>query len=205
MKKDELSCGAFVLLFALIALAPFLLLGVAMWCDKVDKDRIADVASKYDALTKQTTASSLQKENIQKEDNVNSTASSLQKENIQKEDNVNYHSSDDDDSDEDEITKVTFSDWLKTPIGSTAKENAKCLMINFPKLPQSVKDGLSEHILKQKFMHNDTRARIYMRIDDNFERHHNAFTEVYVQDEMIRFVATTFYGNAISTCELIFH
>jgi len=176
MKKDELSCGAFMLLFAFIALTPLFLFGFAMWCDKVDRDRIADVAKRYDVMTQHTTANLPQKENVQKEDIVN-----------------------------DQITKVTFSDWLKTPIGSTAKGNAKCFMNNFPKLPQSVKDGLSEHILKQKFMHNDTRARIYMSIDDNFERHHNAFTEVYVRDEMIRFVASTFYGNAISTCELIFN
>lgn len=176
MKNDELKCTAFILVFMLIVLSPLLLFAFAMWCDKVDRDKIADVAKRYDAMMQPATVSPQQKEKVQKEDN----------------DNV-------------QMTKVTFSDWLKTPIGSTARGNVMVFMNNFPKLPLSVKNGLSEHILKQKFMHNDTCARIYMRIDENFERHHNDFTEVHVRDEMIRFVVSTWYGNAISTCELVFN
>lgn len=180
MKKDELKCSFILLCVIAVMLSPLIIFTFAMWCDKIDREKMSNVADRYDHIVNVS-------DNVAKNDDGK---------NIVVEQTENECTQND---------CTIFDEWLKTEHGVTSKRVVNHFLNSFPKLRKSFRDSLAIYVLKQKFMHNDTNAFINMRVDGNFYIYRNKFSEVFLtHDDKLQFVAFANHGFQMSICELVF-
>lgn len=181
MKDESTKCYVFALLFTLGCFMSVAMVLIGAWRERIDMKHITDVADRYDRIVNVNN-------NVAKDDENNKVNVATKRSNNHVQ--YNYES---------------FSDWIQTDNGRVMHKNIARYVNDFTNMKKSYKDNLMRYIMIQKFMHNDDRPFICMKVDGNFMKYHDMFSEVQVSgDGRIRFIAIANRRLYSSDCKLQF-